>query len=73
MIKELIRRAKAKTPKVWKQVRNSAASIGVSLGAVVAANAAMGLGLPDQLMTYAKYAIALCVFIVGKAQLKEEK
>lgn len=73
MIKELIRRAKAKTPKVWKQVRNSAASIGVSLGAVIAANAAMGLELPDQLMTYAKYAIALCVFIVGKAQLKEEK
>lgn len=73
MIKELIRRAKAETPKAWKQVRNSAASIGVSLGAVVAANAAMGLGLPDQLMTYAKYAIALCVFIVGKAQLKEEK
>ena len=73
MINELIRRAKAETPKVWKQIRNSTASVGVSLGAVVAADASMGLGLDGQLMTYAKYAIAVCVLIVGKAQLKEEK
>lgn len=73
MIQELIRRAKAETPKAWKQVRNSAASVGVSFGAVIAANTAMNLSLPEQLMTYAKYAIAVCVLIVGKAQLKEEK
>jgi hypothetical protein len=72
-IQEFIRRWNAETPKIWKRIRNAAFSVGGSLAAVIAANAELSLDINPQIMTYAKYGLAVCILIYGKAQIQEQK
>lgn len=70
MIKKWIALFKAETPILWVRVQITAGSIATSLIAVLVSNTELGLDISPGILTGIKYGIAVCAFIIGKAQFK---
>ena len=70
-VKQGKERWKSELPPFYKKTRTVAIKVGGSAGAVVAANATMGLNLNTTFITVLCYVTAACVAIAGTAQLSK--
>jgi len=68
----IIERWKAELPAFFKKLKTIAVSVGTSAAAVLVANTAMTLNLPEQLISALGYVIAICVAIAGTSQLTKK-
>lgn len=68
----IVERWRSKSPSFFKKLRRYAISTATSLGAVIAANATMGLNLNATLISILGYVVAACVAIAGTSQLTKE-